>query len=351
MKARTLRITSMLMMLFLVLAACGGDEPSSTDEVEPAVEATADAVAPTAEPGAEATADAAEPTADPGGEAGGAVAEAVDLSGAEITVSSKEFTEQLILGEITKQALAATGATVNDQTGLQGSAVVREALVSGEVDAYWEYTGTGWITHLGNTEPVEGEEEQFDAVKEADAENGVQWLSMAPMNNTYALAVKADSGPDITKLSEVAGAIEGGETGLCAASEFLNRDDGLPGLEEAYGFSFDDITEVELGLVYTQVGSDCAFGEVFATDGRIAAQNLKTLEDDENFFPKYNLAMNMRQDVYEENSAAYDELFGAIASALTNDQMIELNKAVDVDGENPADVAEQFLVDAGIISG
>lgn len=308
--------------LALLLAACGGGESGGAGG------------------GSEAA-----------GSEGAALAEQVDLSGANVTVGSKEFTEQLILGQIALQALEAAGANVTDQTGLQGSAVVREALTSGQIDAYWEYTGTGWITHLGETDPIDGEQEQFQAVKEADAENNIVWFAMAPMNNTYAIAVKEDGGPDISTLSEVAPLTSDGNPGLCAASEFLNRDDGLPGLEEAYGFDFQNITEVELGLIYTQIGGDCVFGEVFATDGRIQAQNLRTLEDDKNFFPKYNAAMTMRQQVYDENSDAYDQLFDGIAELLTNDRMIALNAQVDVDGEDPADVAQQFLIDNNIISG
>ena len=97
------------------------------------------------------------------GGGGGATGD-IDLSGAELTVGSKEFTEQLILGQITLQALEAAGATVNDQIGLAGTVAARKALESGEIDMYWEYTGTGWITYLGHTDPIPGRQEQFEAV-------------------------------------------------------------------------------------------------------------------------------------------------------------------------------------------
>lgn len=284
-----------------------------------------------------------------GGLGGDALADGIDLSGVQMTVGSKNFTEQLILGEILKLALTAAGAEVADQTGLQGSAVVRAALLNGQIDAYWEYTGTGWITHLGKTEPKKDSQSQFDAVKKADASNDIAWFALAPVNNTYAIAMK-DDGPDISKVSEVGDALKD-NPGLCAETEFISRGDGLPGLEKAYGFEFEKVVEVQAGLVYSQVGTDCTFGEVFTTDGRIPAQHLKTLEDDENFFPKYNAAMTMRSEVYDEHAKQYDELFGKIAEKLTNKQMIKLNTKVDVDGKDPADVAEQFLVDNKIISG
>ncbi|MBW3606575.1 MAG: hypothetical protein KY460_17040, partial [Actinobacteria bacterium] len=116
----------------MLAVACGGGEPTATgdDDASPADRP---------EIGAEGT----EPTDGEDPEA----ADGTDLSGASLTVGSKEFTEQLILGQITIQALEAAGATVEDQTGLVGSTTVREALLSGEIDMYWEYTGTGWITH------------------------------------------------------------------------------------------------------------------------------------------------------------------------------------------------------------
>ena len=91
-----------------------------------------------------------------GGEAGNKVS----LSGLEITVGSKEYTEQLILGQIAIQALEAAGATVIDRTGLAGTDAAREALESGEIDAYWEYTGTGWVVHLGHEEPISDSQKQ-----------------------------------------------------------------------------------------------------------------------------------------------------------------------------------------------
>src|SRR3712207_2031262 len=107
-----------------------------------------------------------------------------DLTGLEITVGSKEFTEQLILGQIAIQALENAGATVRDRTGLAGTEAAREALESGEIDAYWEYTGTAWITHLGETEPIPDPQDQYRAVADRDLEeNGIRWLPPAPANN------------------------------------------------------------------------------------------------------------------------------------------------------------------------
>ena len=277
------------------------------------------------------------------------------LAGSSFKVGSKEFTEQLILGQITIQVLEDAGADVSDETGLVGSNTVRAALVSGDIDLYWEYTGTGWINHLGNTQPVKGEREQYDAVAKADLEkNGVTWLEPAPFNNTYGLATSSENATTlkVTQLSDLAPLQQTNPDAftLCAAAEFLARDDGLPGLQTAYGFNFGDkVSELELGLVYASVdkGDPCKFGEVFATDGRIAALGLTVLKDDKQFFASYLPALNVRRGV--DKIPQLREVFAPVAAALDTATMQELNSQVDVDGEQPADVARAFLTDKGLI--
>jgi osmoprotectant transport system substrate-binding protein len=286
---------------------------------------------------------------------GTATTEAGVLAGSSFKVGSKEFTEQLILGQITIQVLKDAGAKVSDQTGLVGSNTVRAALISGDIDMYWEYTGTGWINHLGNTAPVKGEREQYDAVAKADLEkNGVTWLEPAPFNNTYALATSKEnaSALAVTSLSDLAPLQQKNPDAftLCAASEFLARDDGLPGLEKAYGFSFGSkISELELGLVYASVdkGDPCKFGEVFATDGRIAALGLTVLKDDKQFFASYLPSLTVRKGT--DKIPQVQQLFAPVAAALDTATMQELNSRVDVKGEQPEDVARSFLTDKKLI--
>ena len=167
---------------------------------------------------------------------GGGSLGAVDLSGKTFTVGSKEFTEQLILGQIAIQALQATGATVNDKTGIQGTTNVRKALTSNQIDMYWEYTGTGWTVHLGHTtaDAPKDPKELYQAVASEDsAKNQIKWLNPAPMNNTYAIATAQGRGQElgVTDMSSFA-ALAGrdpAKASLCGAAEFLTRDDGLPG--------------------------------------------------------------------------------------------------------------------------
>jgi osmoprotectant transport system substrate-binding protein len=287
-----------------------------------------------------------------GGEAGGgSIAEDYDFSGASLTVGSKEFTESVILGQITIAALEAAGADVSDQTGLTGTDTVRAALESGDIDMYWEYTGTGWVNILGNT-TEDLPDDLFEAVKEADAENGVAWLEPAPFNDTYRIATSAELAEQegLVTTSDLAEYVEANpdEGSVCAAAEFLNRDDGLPGLQEAYGFEFTEVVELDLGLIYTQVGDSCNFGEVFSTDARIVANDLVVLEDDQDFFVPYNGALTLRQDVLDENPEIAD-LMGEISPLLDDETITGLNAQVDVDGEEIADVAQQFLQENGFI--
>lgn len=333
-RVRPGRWLALLAVVGLLAVACGGDT----------------------EPGAGTSPDGASPTGD-GTAAAGQIADEFDLSGASLTVGSKEFTEQLILGHITVKALEAAGADVDDQTGLVGSATVREALTSGSIDMYWEYTGTGWITHLGNDEPVTGAQAQYEAVRDADADNSIAWLEPASFDNTYAIAARQDAAADlgVASLSDYAQlATDNPEAAsLCAASEFLNRSDGWPGVEDHYGFDLPggQIAEMELSFIYTRVdqGDPCNFGEVFATDGRIAAFDLVVLEDDQEFFPTYLPSLNVRQEVLDEWPALSD-LGALLAGELDTETIRQLNARVDVDGEDPEAVAEDWLREQGLIA-
>jgi osmoprotectant transport system substrate-binding protein len=293
-----------------------------------------------------------------GGAGSGGSSGDVDLSGAEFTVGSKEFTEQLILGQITLQVLENAGATVNDQIGLAGTVAARKALESGEIDMYWEYTGTGWITHLGHTKPIPDSQKQFEAVAKEDLkENDIKWLSPpSPANNTYAMAVRSEAYDKlgVKKLSDFKQLVEENpeEATVCVGTEFSTRDDGLPGMEEAYDFEFpkENIVKIDEGLIYQQVdeGKQCNFGEVFQTDGRIAGLDLKLVEDDKSFFPIYNPALCVNKAVIEKNPQIA-KLFAPISKKLTTQTLQKLNAKVDVEGQLEDQVAEEWLSQNGFI--
>lgn len=276
-----------------------------------------------------------------------------ELDGLTGEIGSKDFSEQYILAYITTELLNAHGADLEANVKLVGSANVRQALENGDFIGYWEYTGTSWITYNGNTTPVKGAEAQFDAVKEADAAKGIAWLDPAPLNNTYAFAVRSDTAEElgIETMSDVA-ALPVEEQTYCIESEFSTRDDGWPGLKEAYGIEVPDshVTMLDTGVIYTatEKADDCNFGEVFQTDGRIPALDLVVMEDDREFFPSYQGAFTIQQSVLDEYPEIAD-IIAEISPLLTTEEMQKLNALVDVDGEDPEDVAIDWLEEQGLI--
>ncbi|MGY1582765.1 glycine betaine ABC transporter substrate-binding protein [Streptomyces sp. MN13] len=285
----------------------------------------------------------------------GSIGQGEPLKGADLTVTSKEFTEQLILGAIMGIAFQAAGAEVLDRTGIQGSIGSREAVVNGDADAAYEYTGTAWITYMGNSEPIPDPQQQWQVVRDADLKNGVTWLAPSALNNTYALATnQANFEKYGTKtLSEVAELAEKdpGAVTLCVEGEFANRADGLPGMEKEYGMDIPAgrITQMDTGIIYTQVAKGtCTYGEVFTTDGRVKSMNLVVMEDDKQFFPNYNAAPVINTDTLKEWPAITGVL-DPITQKLNNEVAQTLNAKVDVDGEDPHQVALDWLVQEGFV--
>lgn len=274
-----------------------------------------------------------------------------------ITVGSKEFTEQLILGQITLLALENAGIEVRDETNLGGTLVVREAQELGDVDLYWEYTGTALITHLGHDEVITDSEECYRVVKEEDKERfSLVWLDYAPLNNTYTIMMRRADAEElgIETISDLAAMINAGERPLgewvfATDHEYSIRDDGYLGLCELYGFEFDDVITMDLGITYAALrDGNVPVAMGFATDGRIAGFDLVNLVDDLAFHPVYNAAPVVRQEVLEQYPELPD-ILGPIARALDNDTMTALNAAVDIDGREPVDVAREWLKENGFI--
>jgi osmoprotectant transport system substrate-binding protein len=285
----------------------------------------------------------------------GTIGKGEPLKGAHLTVTSKEFTEQLILGAMMGIAFQAAGADVLDRTGIQGSIGAREAVKSGDADGMYEYTGTAWITYLGNSKPITDPLKQWQAVRDADLKNGITWLLPSALNNTYALAMnQANFKKYGTKtLSEVAALAkkDPGAVTLCVESEFANRADGLPGMEKAYGMSLPakNITQMDTGIIYTQVRKgSCTYGEVFTTDGRIKSMNLAVMADDKKFFPNYNAAPEINTKALKK-WPAIAEVLAPVTKKLNNTVARTLNAKVDVDGEDPHQVALDWMKAEGLV--
>ncbi|MFC9131279.1 glycine betaine ABC transporter substrate-binding protein [Streptomyces sp. NPDC057099] len=285
----------------------------------------------------------------------GSIGRGEPLKGAQLTVTSKSFTEQLILGSIMGIAFEAAGAEVIDRTGIQGSIGSREAVRKGDADAGYEYTGTAWITYLGNSKPIPDPREQWEAVRKDDARNGVTWLQPAELNNTYALAMNQENArkygtktlSDVAKLAKS----DPGAASLCVEVEFANRADGLPGMQKAYGMDVParDITQMDTGIIYTQAAKgSCTYGEVYTTDGRINSMNLAVMDDDKKFFPNYNAAPMINAKTLKE-WPAIAEVLDPVTAKLDNAVARKLNAKVDVDGEDPHQVALDWMVEEGFV--
>jgi osmoprotectant transport system substrate-binding protein len=279
------------------------------------------------------------------------------LEGVTVKVGSKDFDEQLIIGQLTLQMLSAAGAEVVDETNIQGTNAARQALTSGAIDIYWDYTGTGWINHLGHDQTIPDTEELYQAVKKEDLEkNGLVWGRYAPMNNTYALAVTNEFAEenDVHTSSDMADYVAANpdEATVCLESEFAGRPDGWDGFQEAYGMEIPDsnVTELGTGVVYTELdkGETCNFGEVFTTDGRIAALGLTPLEDDKAFFPIYAVCPIVTEETNNEHPEIL-EVLAPLAEKLDTETMTELNAQKSAEGLKEEDIAHDFLQEQGFI--
>jgi osmoprotectant transport system substrate-binding protein len=275
------------------------------------------------------------------------------LEGVQLTVAAKDFTEQLILGNMLSTVLSTAGADVTNLSNTPGSFGVRQAALKGAVDVSPEYTGTGWINYLGHQKPVKGERAQYKAVYKADLANGLTWLPPAPMNNTYAFAIRESKAKQlhVTKLSQLK-KLPKKELSFCVESEFAKRNDGFQPMLKTYGLhgKTDKVTNLDTGVIYTATakGRTCNFGEVFTTDGRIPGLHLRVLQDDKQFFPLYNVTEVVRTSTLKK----YPDLakvFAEINPKLDNKTMLGLNAKVDVQGEDPAIVAKDWLVREGFV--
>ncbi len=345
-KKNYLIMTAFLMLAMLVTGCAPAATPAPATQAPPTQQA-----APTQAPAP--TTAMAQPTATSSAPKG------------PITVGSKNFTEQYLLGWMTIYALQNAGFTVKNQIDLGGSSVVRDALTSGNIDMYWEYTGTAWLTDLGHKNAITDPQTAYDKVKAEDANNGLVWLQYAPFNDTYTLMMTKTEGTkyNIKSMADLKSLIaQKPDAKVCVDQEFSVRPDGLPALQGKYGFSFktSNIIPMQVGITYKALrDGQCDVAMGFATDGRIAAWGFFNLTDNQHFFPVYNPAPVIRKSVLDK----YPEIatiMAPIAAALDTATMTKLNALVDVgpdnqlntgDEQSPQDVAKNFLVQKGLISG
>lgn len=269
-----------------------------------------------------------------------------------IAVGSKDFTEQFIVSEMYAQILENAGFSVERKLNLGGTPIAHEAILNGDIDLYPEYTSTGLLTVL-KLSPIQDAQEIYTTVKEQYEEQfELTWLEPSPFNNTQALAVTQETADayDLRTYSDLSE--KAPELILGGPAEFLEREDGIKGLQEAYGgFEFKEIIQLGTGSLRYQALMDEQIDVVvaFGTDGAIEGNDLVVLDDDQIFYPIYNIAPVVRMASLEE-FPQISELLNELAPLLTDDVMSGLNWQVDgPEGREPADVAREFLLENDLI--
>jgi glycine betaine/choline ABC-type transport system substrate-binding protein len=270
--------------------------------------------------------------------------------GQTVTVGSKAFAEQLLVGNMVALLLEDAGFKANRKIGLGGTALVHQALVSGDVDVYVEYTGTALVAIL--KEPVHTDPQTvYDTVQRLYKERfKATWLKPWGFNNTYVLAVRREDA-DRLRLSRISdlGAVSANMS-IGATQEFAVRPDGLPGLMKHYaGVSFKDSKPMAPDLVYDALrNKQVDIISATSTEGRVAANNFVILQDDKRYFPPYFAAPVVRGDLLAKAPELADVL-NRPAGKLDDGTMAKLNFEVAGKKRSPEEVAREFLKSQGWI--
>jgi len=265
-----------------------------------------------------------------------------------IVVGAKNFTEGAILAELMAQVSERhAGVTVERRFNLAGTQVAFEALRTGAIDLYAEYTGTGLRDILGDASPVEGAAQAFARVSDAFAQRyNLLWLAPFGFNNTYVLMMRRDQAQalGITAISDLAGH----PLRYGMSHEFLDRRDGMPGLRRIYDLNIGSMVGMEHDLAYTALADGAIdVSDGYSTDAKIVTQHLDVLRDDKQFFPPYEAAPLVRRDLVTRLPAVVDAL-ALIAGRIDDATMRQLNYAVEGEHRSPAEVAAAFLRQLGL---
>jgi glycine betaine/choline ABC-type transport system substrate-binding protein len=324
---RTHPLLALLTALCLgfVLAACGGDDEKSSSSSGGSSSSSGDA------PGKEIQ----------------------KVSGADskptITVGSKNFTEQFVLGEIYSQALEAAGFKVKKQLNLGSELIAHKALQSGKVDAYPEYTGTALTSFFGvkTADVPKDANKAYEDTKAGFAKEDITALPPTPFENTYRLGITKATAKKLGDPKTISD-LKGKESKLAITGfpECKQRQDCLLGVEDTYGLKFGKFVSSEQKYQVLDSGdADVAF--IFTTDGDLAGGKYVVLDDDKKFFPPYNVTFNVRNDALKNLGPEGQKVIEDVQKPLTEKVMQELNARVDIDKKKPEEVAKSYLQQAG----
>lgn len=267
-----------------------------------------------------------------------------------VTLGTKNFTEQLILGELYAQALRAKGFTVKLKPNIGPSEVVAREMEAGEIDGYPEYTGT-IVAVLGHDQRQPTNARQaFERAAAYERRHGAALLAMAPAEDTDVLVTTPAyaAGHHLSSLGDLAKL--GSSATLAAAPEFKTRLAGLEGLEQAYGVHGLRFMPVKIGTQYDTLRKGRAdIVAVFTTDGELSQGGYKLLRDPKKIFGYQNVAFALRRDTLTREGPAFARTIDEVSAKLSTQALRLMNAAVELDQQSPAPVAHQFLAGNGLV--
>ncbi len=275
-----------------------------------------------------------------------------DNNGVQVTVGSKNFTEQFILGEIYAQALEAAGYDVKTQLNLGSEQIALRALEDGEIDAYPEYTSTALTSFFDiPAEDVPADAQEATEETETQFEDlGLTVFEPTPFESANAVGLLTERAEElgVESISDLEG--ESQNLALYGSPECRQRVDCLVGLEDNYGLQFKKFTPVDIALRHEVLKrGDDVVSIVFTTDPQNKRENLVLLEDDKGMFPPYNSTFVVRDEVAQEAGGDLPKVVEQIQQGLTDEVMQELNARVDLDKKTPETVAGEYLSETGLV--
>lgn len=264
-------------------------------------------------------------------------------SSTTIRVGSKDFTENLVIAEIYALALEDNGYTVKRVSNISSS-LIHNSIVNDEIDLYPEYTGTGLLSVLGEDMETDPEKVYKTVKKEYEERFNLTWLDYASANDSQGLVIRTESANllNIKTISDLQA--HASELRFASQGEFDEREDGLPGLEKTYGtFNWKSSKIYDNSLKYSVLENDEAdVTPAYTTEGQLVnTDEFTLLEDDKQFWPPYNLAPVVRDNILDDNPDI-KTILNNISAKLDTETVTELNAKVDVDGQEYTDVAKEY---------
>ncbi|SDJ84858.1 glycine betaine ABC transporter substrate-binding protein [Streptococcus gallolyticus] len=264
-------------------------------------------------------------------------------SSTTIRVGSKDFTENLVIAEIYALALEDNGYTVERVSNISSS-LIHNSIVNDEIDLYPEYTGTGLLSVLGEDMETDPEKVYKTVKKEYEEQFNLTWLDYAAANDSQGLVIRTETANslNIKTISDLQA--HASELRFASQGEFDEREDGLPGLEKTYGtFNWQSSKVYDNSLKYSVLENDEAdVTPAYTTEGQLVnTDEFTLLEDDKQFWPPYNLAPVVRDNILDDNPDI-KTILNNISAKLDTETVTELNAKVDVDGQEYTDVAKEY---------